>query len=72
MIEEREEKLESLQSFEKSASDPSRLFAKGLHHYYTPGIILYSRAICIAGKDGSSNSRLNEAKRRKQINLVHL
>ena len=45
MIEEREEKLESLQSFEKSASDPSRLFAKGLHHYFTPGIILYSRAI---------------------------
>ncbi|CAI8009450.1 Coiled-coil domain-containing protein 87, partial [Geodia barretti] len=50
VIEEREEKLEDLLTFEKSASNPSRLFAKG--------------------KDGSSESRLHEAKRRKQIHSV--
>ena len=31
VIEEREEKLEDLLTFEKSASNPSRLFAKGTH-----------------------------------------
>jgi hypothetical protein len=50
VIEEREGKLEDLLTFEKCASNPSRLFAKG--------------------RDGSSESRLHEAKRRKQIHSV--
>jgi hypothetical protein len=45
LIEEREGKLEQLQAFEESASDPSRLFMKG----------------------SSSTSRLQEAKKRKQL-----
>ena len=48
VIEERE-KLESLQSFEKSASDPSRPFAKGVNNnYYTilVGIIIQIQMHC--------------------------
>ena len=35
VIEQREAKLEQLQNFEKSASDPSHLFAKGIIYMYT-------------------------------------
>ena len=66
-IVEREKWLKDLETFERSASDPSRLFAKGTVCYVSE----YKRfSNIITGPDGSSNLRLKEAKKRKQIQSV--
>ena len=85
LIDEREAKLDQLQTFEKSASDPHRLFTKGMYMYmYMQAFSMY---ICLhtkykarktfiimlspsKGQDGLSTARLQEAKRRKRFHSV--
>ena len=79
VIEEREGKLEELRTFEKSASDPSRLFAKGTmcieHHTYTYTCtclqlhILYNNTYMYF-PEGHDGSLLQEAKTRRKIHSV--